>query len=56
MQDAADYSTELRAVKHPYTWASPRARALNTDTYGRAPPLMVRAAGLSRPKENFRSK
>ena len=39
MQAAADYSTELRAVKHP--GASPRARALNTDTYGKGPAALT---------------
>ena len=34
MQDAADYSTELRAVKHPYTRGIAAREALNTDTYG----------------------
>ena len=41
----------------PTPGASPRARALNTDTYkGPRRSLTMRAAGLSRPKENYRSK
>ena len=57
MQDAADYSTELRAVKHPYTRGIAARAGVNTDTYkGPRRSLTMRAAGLSRPKENYRSK
>lgn len=58
MQDAADYSTELRAVKHPYTRGIAAREGVEYRYIRKRPrrSLAMRAAGLSRPKENYRSK
>ena len=55
MQDAADYSTELRAVKHPYTRGIAAREGVEYGYIQRPRrSLTMRAAGLSRPKENYR--